>query len=99
MENLSKTYEEELDKQIEQNEAQREMNKLFIQNQGKNDITFINLIDVPFLFEELDPGYQKDWEGEVPFPIPEEFQGAEIKVKYIYTIDDIDGKWIKISRK
>jgi len=99
IENLSKTFEEELDKQTEQNEAQHEMNRLFIQNQGKNDITFINLIDVPFLFEELDPGYQKDWEGEVPFPINEEFIGHEIKLKYMYRIDDVKDKWIRISRK
>lgn len=77
----------------------KEFNKLTTQNQAKTDITLINLVDVPFLFNELDPGYAKEWDGEVPYKIPEEFKGSEIKIKYFYTIDDIKDKWIKISRK
>ena len=77
----------------------KEFDKLTTQNQAKTDITLINLVDVPFLFNELDPGYAKEWTGEVPYKIPEEFKGSEIKVKYIYTIDDIRDKHIKISRK
>ena len=77
----------------------KEFDKLTTQNQAKTDITLINLVDVPYLFNELDPGYPKEWDGTLPFEIPEEFKGSEIKVKYLYTIDAIDGKWVKISRK
>lgn len=76
-----------------------EFDKLTTQNQAKTDITLINLVDVPFLFNELDPGYAKEWDGEVPYKIPSEFKGSEIKIKYFYTIDDIKDKWIKISRR
>ena len=77
----------------------KEFDKLTTQNEAKYDITLINLVDVPFLQNELDPGYPKEWAGELPYKIPELFIGSEIKVKYVYTIDDIKDKWIKISRK
>lgn len=77
----------------------KEFDKLTTQNEAKYDITLINLVDVPFLQNELDPGYPKEWEGDVPYKISELFIGSEIKVKYLYTIDDIKDKWIKISRK
>lgn len=76
-----------------------EFDKLTTQNQAKTDITLINLVDVPYLQNELDPGYPKEWAGDIPYGIPKLFIGNEIKVKYIYTIDDIKDKWVKISRK
>lgn len=79
--------------------AQKEVNKLFTQWQSNIDITLVNLIDVPYIDNELDPGYPKEWEGEVPYPINEVFEGSEIKVKYLYKIDKVDKNRVKLSRK
>lgn len=79
--------------------AQKEVNKLFTKWQSNIDVTLVNLIDVPYIDNELDPGYPKEWEGEVPFPINEMFEGSEIKVKYLYKIDKIEGNTVKLSRK
>lgn len=79
--------------------AQKEVNKLFTKWQSNIDITLINLIDVPYIDNELDPGYPKEWEGEVPYPINEVFEGSEIKVKYLYKIDKVDKNRVKLSRK
>lgn len=78
---------------------QKELNKYFTQNQSKTDIALINLIDIPFITNELDPGYPKEWDGKVPYQMNEAFIGSEIKAKYFYTIDSIKDDWVKISRK
>lgn len=78
---------------------QKELNKYFTQNQSKTDIALINLIDIPFITNELDPGYPKEWDGKIPYAMNEAFIGSEIKAKYFYTIDSIKEDWIKISRK
>ena len=80
-------------------EEQSEMNKYLTQELARHEIILINLADVPFLTNELQPGYPKQWEGEVPYEINENFKGSTIRIKYNYTIDDINGKWIQISRK
>lgn len=79
--------------------AQKEVNKFFTKWQSNIDITLVNLIDVPYIDNELDPGYPKEWEGEVPYPINEVFEGSEIKVKYLYKIDKVKGNTVKLSRK
>lgn len=79
--------------------AQKEVNKLFTKWQSNIDITLVNLIDVPFIDNELDPGYPKEWEGEVPYPINEVFEGSEIKVKYLYKIEKVQGNTVKLTRK
>lgn len=79
--------------------AQKEVNKLFTKWQSNIDITLINLIDVPYIDNELDPGYPKEWEGEVPYPINEVFEGSEIKVKYLYKIERVKGNTVKLTRK
>ena len=75
------------------------MNKLFTKWQSNIDITLVNLIDVPYIDNELDPGYPKEWEGEVPYPINEVFEGSEIKVKYLYKIEKVKGNTVKLTRK
>lgn len=87
---------------VERNKKeQSEFNKLYQQQLGKIDVALINLIDVPFIENELAPGYQKEWNGEVPYKITDIFVGAELKMsnEYVYSIDKIDGKSISISRK
>lgn len=79
--------------------AQKEVNKLFTKWQSNIDITLVNLIDVPYIDNELDPGYPKEWEGEVPYPINEVFEGSEIKVKYLYKIEKVKGNTVKLTRK
>lgn len=87
---------------VERNKKeQSEFNKLYQQQLGQIDVALINLIDVPFIENELAPGYAKEWNGEVPYNINELFVGAELKMSngYVYTIDKIDGKFVSISRK
>ena len=87
---------------VERNKKeQSEFNKLYQQQLGQMDVALINLIDVPFIENELSPGYAKEWTGEVPYKITDIFTGAELKMSngYVYSIDKIDGKSISISRK
>lgn len=92
-------HKESIAKLQESITEQKELNKYFTQNQSKTDIALINLIDIPFITNELDPGYPKEWDGKVPYQMNEAFIGSEIKAKYFYTIDSIKDDWIKISRK
>lgn len=92
-------HKESISKLQESITEQKELNKYFTQNQSKTDIALINLIDMPFITNELDPGYPKEWDGKVPYQMNEAFIGSEIKAKYFYTIDSIKDNWIKISRK
>ena len=80
---------------------QQELNKFHDQQLGQIDVALINLIDVPFIENELAPGYKKEWNGELPYKINELFVGAKLKMTngYVYTIDNIDGKNVSISRK
>ena len=96
---LIKSFEDSKEDVKKTTKAQKEVNKLFTQWQSNIDITLINLIDVPYIDNELDPGYPKEWEGEVPYPINEVFEGSEIKVKYLYNIDKVSKNRVKLSRK
>ena len=90
----------ELSKSItEFKDEQKELNKFFTQHQSRTDIALINLIDIPFIENELDPGYPKVWDGKIPYPMNDAFINSEIKVKHFYNIDQIKGDWIKITRK
>lgn len=85
--------------QKEVDKSQQEINKLTTQSFATVDIALIRLIDVPFLFDQLDPGYALTWTGEIPYPINEVFVNSKIKIgNYEYNIDVIDGSNITISR-
>lgn len=78
---------------------QKEINKEKTMLLAKIDVALINLVDVPYLTNELDPGYAKNWSGKVPYKIPELFKDSEIKINdYIYTINKIEDDYISISR-
>lgn len=78
---------------------QTEINKMHTQDIAKIDVALINLINVPHITNELDPGYAKSWHGKVPFKMDSVFVGSEIKIAdYIYKIDEIDGDMISIHR-
>lgn len=85
--------------QKEVDKSQQEINKLTTQSFATVDIALIRLIDVPFLFDQLDPGYALTWTGEIPYPINEVFVNSKIKIgNYEYNIDAIDGSNLTISR-
>lgn len=86
--------------QKEVDKSQQEINKLTTQSFATVDIALIRLIDVPFLFDQLDPGYALTWTGEIPYPINEVFVNSKIKIgNYEYNIDAIDGSNLTISRQ
>ena len=70
-----------------------------IQWQAKVDIAMIRMIDVPYLYDQLSPGFPNKWSGEIPYAIPDIFVGSSIKIDdYEYIIDKIDNKMIEISK-
>lgn len=78
---------------------QREYNKSIGKWNAQVDVALIRLIDVPYLTNELDPGYAKTWSGIVPYPLNKIFIGSEIKINdYVYKIDEIEDNRISISR-
>lgn len=78
---------------------QREYNKSIDKWSAQVDVALINLINVPYLYNELEPGFPKEWTGEIKYPINEVFVGSTINIgQYNYTIKSIEGKNITISR-
>lgn len=78
---------------------QKEVNKYFTIEQAQQDKALIQLIDMPYLYDELEPGWPKEWSGDIPFPIKEEYIGSELKLNYIYTIKEVKDNHLEISRK